>query len=62
MATAITDEQTTQPGLRVEPDAERPKPSRRKFILGAMPGDTPHEVIAASYGVKPDVYREAVRS
>jgi membrane fusion protein (multidrug efflux system) len=33
MATAITDEKTTQPGLRVEPDARPPKPSRRKFIL-----------------------------
>jgi membrane fusion protein (multidrug efflux system) len=33
MATAITEETTTQPGLRVEPAAEPPKPSRRKFIL-----------------------------
>jgi len=33
MATAITEEKTTQPGLRVEPAAEPPKPSRRKFIL-----------------------------
>ena len=33
MATPITEEQTTEPGLRVEPAAEPPKPSRRKFIL-----------------------------
>jgi len=36
--------------------------ARRKFHLGAMRGDTPQEVIAASYGINPDVYREAVRS
>jgi len=41
----------------LEPDG-----TRRKFHLGAMPGDTPHDVIAASYGINPAIYREAVRS
>ena len=41
----------------LEPDG-----TRRKFILGAMPGKTPHEAIAASYGVAPKHYREAVRT
>jgi hypothetical protein len=41
----------------LEPDG-----TRRKFILGAMPGNTPHEVIAASYGIAPKVYQEAVRT
>jgi hypothetical protein len=41
----------------LEPDG-----SRRKFHLGAMRGDTPAEVIAASYGIAPKHYREAVRS
>lgn len=41
----------------LEPDG-----SRRRFILGAMPGRTPHEVIAASYGINPKHYREAVRT
>ena len=39
-----------------------PDGSRRKFHLGAMRGDTPHDVIAASYGISPSVYREAVRT
>uniref|UniRef100_E6VGJ7 DUF6745 domain-containing protein n=1 Tax=Rhodopseudomonas palustris (strain DX-1) TaxID=652103 RepID=E6VGJ7_RHOPX len=41
----------------LEPDG-----TRRKFHLGAMPGATPHEVIAASYGIAPMHYREAVRT
>jgi hypothetical protein len=41
----------------LEPDG-----SRRKFHLGAMPGDTPHDVVAASYGIAPTAYREAIRS
>ena len=41
----------------LEPDG-----SRRRFLLGAMPGRTPHEVIAASYGIAPKHYREAVRT
>jgi hypothetical protein len=41
----------------LEPDG-----SRRKFHLGAMRGDSPHEVVAASYGINPQAYREAVRS
>ena len=41
----------------LEPDG-----SRRRFHLGAMRGDTPHEVVAASYGIAPKHYREAVRT
>ena len=41
----------------LEPDG-----TRRKFLLGAMPGKTPHEAIAASYGIAPQHYREAVRT
>ena len=41
----------------LEPDG-----SRRKFHLGAMRGETPAEVIAASYGIAPTHYREAVRT
>jgi hypothetical protein len=41
----------------IEPDG-----TRRKFHLGAMPGDTPAEVVAASYGITPAHYREAVRT
>ena len=41
----------------LEPDG-----SRRRFHLGAMPGATPAEVVAASYGIDPRRYREAVRS
>jgi len=35
--------------------------TRRKFYLGAMRGRTPHEVVAASYGIDFAVYREAMR-
>jgi uncharacterized protein DUF6745 len=41
----------------LEPDG-----THRKFHLGAMAGDTPHDVVAASYGIAPKHYREAVRS
>jgi hypothetical protein len=41
----------------LEPDG-----TRRKFVLGAMPGNTPHEAIANSYGISPRHYREAVRT
>jgi hypothetical protein len=41
----------------IEPDG-----TRRKFHLGAMPGATPAEVVAASYGIAPPHYREAVRT
>lgn len=41
----------------LEPDG-----SRRTFVLGAMPGNTPQEVIANSYGINPKMYREAVRT
>ena len=36
--------------------------SRRKFHIGAMPGRNPHECVAASYGINPAKYREAVRT
>jgi hypothetical protein len=39
-----------------------PDGTRRRFHLGAMPGDTPHNVVAASYGIDPAVYREALRT
>jgi hypothetical protein len=42
--------------------SDEPDGTRRKFYLGAMRGRTPHEVVAASYGINPDVYREAVRT
>ena len=41
----------------LEPDG-----TRRKFLLGAMPGATPHDAIAASYGISPKHYREALRT
>lgn len=41
----------------VEPDGRR-----RKFHLGAMAGNTPHECVAASYGRNPERYREADRT
>jgi hypothetical protein len=41
----------------IEPDG-----TRRRFHIGAMPGDTPAEAIAASYGIAPACYREAVRT
>jgi hypothetical protein len=37
--------------------------SRREFVLGAMAGArTPHEAIAASYGLRPEAYCEAIRT
>lgn len=36
--------------------------TRRKFHLAAMPGDTPADAIAASYGIAPAHYQEAVRT
>ena len=36
--------------------------TRRKFHLGAMRGETAHDVTAASYGIAPQHYREAIRS
>jgi hypothetical protein len=35
---------------------------RRRFHLGALPGDSPHDVVAASYGINPAIYREAIRT
>jgi hypothetical protein len=48
--------------VEVENGSLEPDGTRRKFLLGAMPGKTPHEVIAASYGIAAQHYREAVRS
>ncbi len=39
----------------VEPDG-----TRRKFHLGAMPGETPHDCVAASFGRPAGKYREAI--
>ena len=39
----------------VEPDG-----TRRKFHLGAMLGETPHDCVAASFGRPADKYREAI--
>jgi hypothetical protein len=46
--------------LEVINGSEEPDGSRRKFHLGAMPGNTPHECVAASFGRPADKYREAV--
>jgi hypothetical protein len=48
--------------VEVENGSLEPDGKRRRFLLGAMPGDTPHDVIAASYGIAPQHYREAVRT
>jgi hypothetical protein len=48
--------------IEVNNGSLEPDGARRKFVLGAMPGKTPHECIAASYGIKPHLYREAVRT
>jgi hypothetical protein len=40
----------------------QPDGTRRRYHLGAMPGADPHEAIAASYGIAPAHYREAVRT
>lgn len=36
--------------------------TRRKFHIGAMPGGTPAEAVAASYGITPKHYKESVRT
>jgi hypothetical protein len=42
----------------LEPDG-----TRRRFMLGALSGvSTVHEAVAASYGLNPGAYREAVRT
>ena len=48
--------------VEVQNGSLEPDGSRRKFLLGAMPGATPHQVIAASYGINPELYVEAVRT
>jgi hypothetical protein len=48
--------------LEVSNGTREPDGTRRTFHLGAMPGDTPHQVVAASYGINPETYRESVRT
>ena len=48
--------------IEVVNGSPEPDGTRRKFHLGAMPGDTPHDAVAASYGINPAVYRESVRT
>ena len=48
--------------IEVHNGSLEPDGTRRRFHLGAMPGDTPHECLAASYGIVPAHYREAVRT
>jgi len=48
--------------LEVQNGTLEPDGSRRKFILGALPGNSPHECVAASYGINPKYYNEAVRT
>jgi hypothetical protein len=48
--------------VEVENGSLEPDGTRRSFLLGALAGDTPHDVIAASYGINPALYREAVRT
>lgn len=42
--------------------SREPDGTRLRFHLAAMPGDTPADVIAASYGIARAHYREAVRT
>jgi hypothetical protein len=44
--------------LEVLNSSLEPDGSRRKFFLGAMPGNTPHESVAASFGISPNFYNE----
>src|SRR5208337_3942180 len=48
--------------IEVQNGSLEPNGTYRKFLLGAMPGSTPKEAIAASYGISPKHYREAVRT
>ena len=48
--------------LEVVNSSLEPDGSRRKFFLGAMPGDTPHEAVAASFGRPTEKYKEAAAS
>jgi len=48
--------------IEVQNGSLEPDGSRRKFVLGAMPGNTPQEAVAASYGINPKKYVEAVRT
>jgi hypothetical protein len=41
----------------IEPDG-----TRRKFFIGASPGKNPHEVVANSFGVNPDLFEESAVS
>ena len=48
--------------IEVNNSTLEPDGTRRKFHLGAMPGSTPHEVIAASFGFNPEKFNEEVCS
>jgi hypothetical protein len=49
--------------IEVENGSLEPDGSRRRFVLGTvMSSQTPHEAIAASYGLRPEAYCEAVRT
>jgi hypothetical protein len=44
--------------VEVDNSSLEPDGTRRKFHLGAMPGNNPHEAIAASFGFNPEVFKE----
>jgi len=44
--------------IEVQNSSLEPDGTRRKFILGAMRGNTPHEAIAASFGFNPNAFKE----
>lgn len=46
--------------LEIINGTEEPDGSRRKYHLGAMPGETPHECVAASFGRPSRKYREVL--
>jgi hypothetical protein len=48
--------------IEVHNGSLEPDGTRRRFHLGAMRGETPHDVVAASYGISPKAYLEAVRT
>lgn len=48
--------------LEVVNGTQEPDGTYRKFFLGAMPGATPKECVAASYGINPDIFEESART
>jgi phage baseplate assembly protein W len=48
--------------VEVQNGSLEPDGSRRKFLLGALAGQTPRDVIAASYGINSKFYIEACRT